>query len=182
MFTWPLQPRLPSPAPDTGRLTTRLHELFAEFAKVGRQLQCPPTLRAVKSGVQAVSVTTPVLVPFQTLEWDTHGYWVAASSKYMPLDFAGYYRVSAKLSFAPQTVTTGNRRCAIYRNGSEYSSVTVPQTSTLRVVVLSTDLVYLNGATDYIEIYAVCGEAVDIEAETYRTSLAIEYVGAKQLL
>jgi hypothetical protein len=183
MFTWPLFPRLPEAREDrfADRLVTRLRELFTEFAKVGRQTQCPPTLRRTKSGAQTISGTGATKVTFETAGWDTHGYWDATNSRYTPLDFTGYYRISAKLSFEPQVVTTGNRRCAIYVNNAEYSSVTVPQTTSLRVVVLTTDLVLLNGATDYVEIFAICGEACVIEAESYRTSLAIEYVGADQL-
>ncbi len=183
MFRWPLFPRLPDPEMDRfpARLVERLRELFVEYAKIGRQLQCPPTLRMTKSAVQSIAVTTPVKITFETTGWDTHGYWDATNHRYTPLDFSGYYRVSAKLSFDPQTVTVGNRRCAIYVNGAEYSSVTVPQTSTLRVVVLSTDLVLLNGQTDYVEVFVISGEAATIEAESYRTSLAIEYVGADQI-
>lgn len=184
MFTFPIFPALPDVRMDgyNNRLHERLTTLLTEYAKVGRQIQNPPTCRRTKDAEQAIADTDPAKVTFATAGWDTHGYWDATNNRYTPLDFAGYYRVSAKLSFAPQAVTTGNRRCAIYRNNTEYSSVTVPQTSTLRVVVLCTDLVYLNGASDYVEIFAICGEACDIEAEAYRTSFAIEYVGADQLL
>jgi hypothetical protein len=184
MFRWPLQPRLPDPKiPDfADKIVTRLRELFGEYAKVGRQLQCPPTLRMTKDAAQTIAVTTAVKVTFVTIRWDTHGYWDATNNRYTPLDFSGYYRVSAKLSIAPQTVTVASRRCAIYVNGAEYSSVVLPQTTTLRLVVLTTDLVLLNGQTDYVEVFIIAAEACEIEAESYRTSLAIEYVGANQLL
>jgi hypothetical protein len=183
MFTWPLFPRLPEAREDrfADRLVTRLRELFTEFAKVGRQTQCPPTFRAVKDAVQTVTSTSLTQVTFATTQWDTHGYWVAASNRYLPLDFSGYYRVMAKISFAPQAVSAPNRRCAIFKNGSEYSSVVIPQTSGFRLVILTTDLVYLNGSTDYVEVWMLTAEAVDLEAEAYRCSVSIEYVGADQL-
>ncbi len=184
MFTWPVFPRLPDPDEKDypRRLVERLRSLFTEYSKIGRQLQCPPTFRAVKSGAQNVTSTSLTQVPFETVQWDTHGYWVAASNRYLPLDFSGYYRVMAKISFAAQTVTAPNRRCAIFKNGSEYASVVIPQTSGFRLIILTTDLVYLNGATDYIEVWMLTAETVDLEAETYRCSVSIEYVGANALL
>ena len=185
MFTWPILPDLPDVRMDgyNNRLHQRLAQLFGEYSKVGRQLQNPPTCRRTKDAAQTISTTDPTKVTFAgTTAWDTHGYWDATNNKYLPLDFAGYYRVSAKLSFKSQAVTTANRRVAIYRNNTEYSSVTVPQTANLRVVVLVTDLVYLDGQSDQVEIYAICGEACEIEAEAYLTSFAIEYVVADQLL
>ncbi len=184
MFTWPILPDLPDVRMDgyNNRLHQRLAQLFGEYSKVGRQLQNPPTCRRTKDAAQVIADDAAAKVTFATVGWDTHGYWDATNNKYLPLDFAGYYRVSAKLSFKPQAVTTANRRVAIYRNNTEYSSVTVPQTANLRVVVLVTDLVYLDGQSDQVEIYAICGEACEIEAEAYLTSFAIEYVGADQLL
>jgi len=184
MFTWPVFPRVPDPDETDypRRLVERLRSLFGEYSKIGRQLQCPPTLRMTKSGTQAIGVTTAVKITFETADWDTHGYWDATNNRYTPLDFSGYYRVSAKVSFEPQTVTVASRRCAIYKNGAEYSSVVLPQATTLRLVGLSTDLVYLNGATDFVEVFVICAETCTIEAESYRTSLAIEYVGANALL
>jgi hypothetical protein len=183
MFRWPVLPRVPEWGGNGNRLVERLRELFVEYAKIGRQDQCPPTLRRTMAATQAVSANAATKVTFGTAGgWDTHGYWDATNYRYTPLDYSGYYRVSAKLSFDPMTVTTANRRCAIYVNGAEYSSVTVPQTTGLRVMVLTTDLVALNGSTDYVEVFCIAGDAVTVEAETYRTSLAIEYVGANQIL
>ncbi len=185
MFTWPILPNLPDVRMDgyNNRLHQRLAQLFSEYSKVGRQLQNPPTCRRTKDAAQVIADDAAAKVTFAgTTAWDTHGYWDATNNKYVPLDFTGYYRVSAKVSFAPQTVTTASRRVAIYKNNAEYSSVVLPQESTLRLVVQVADLVYLDGAADQIDIYVICGEACEIEAEAYRTSFAIEYVGADQLL
>ena len=183
MFVWPIFPRLPDPKTEQfpHRLVERLRELFVEFSKVGRQVQCPPTFRRTKSGAQSIAVTTPVKVTFETAGWDTHGYWDATNNRYTPLDFTGYYRITAKASFGQQVDPVGNRKVAIYVNNAEYSSVTLTPANNLALGVMVTDLAYLNGATDYVEVFVTCGEACTIAAESYRTSIAIEYVGADQL-
>ena len=184
MFTWPLFPNLPDVRMDgyNNRLHQRLSQLFGEYAKVGRQLQNPPTLRRVKNEAQAIADALPAKVTFAAVGWDTHGYWDATNNKYLPLDFSGYYRVSAKVTFVQQTDPVGSRRCAIYVNGAEYSSTELPPAGGMKLTVLTTDLVYLNGQSDYVEVFVICGEACTIMFESYRTSLAIEYVGADQLL
>lgn len=184
MFTWPILPDLPDVRMDgyNNRLHQRLAQLFGEYSKVGRQLQNPPTCRRTKDAAQTISITSAVKVTFATAGWDTHGYWDATNDRYTPLDFAGYYRVSAKVTFAGQAVTAPGRAVDIYVSGASYSRVTLQTSATSRLTVMATDLVYLNGATDYVEVFVICGEACDIEADASRTSFAIEYVGADQLL
>lgn len=181
MFRYPVLPRLPD-ATDGYRLVERLRELFVEYAKIGRQDQCPPTLRRTKDAVQTVTVTSGEKVTFATAGWDTHGYWDATNNRYTPLDYSGYYRVSAKVTFAAQTVSNAGRAVDIRVTGSSFSRVTLQTPTASRLTVLATDLVYLNGSTDYVEVFVVIGEACDIEADDFRTSLAIEYVGADQLI
>lgn len=179
----PLTASLPKLGEDdyVRKLRERLAESLEDNARIVRELQCPPTFRAVPTATTSLTATVFAKIVLGTVQWDTHGYWVAASDRFMPTDFSGYWRVTGKVSFPAMTVTSAGRRTSIYKNGSEYSSAALPAISTYRTIVVVSDLVYLNGATDYVELFARSGDACDIETETYYTSLAIDFVGADQL-
>lgn len=90
-------------------------------------------------------------VAFQVEEFDTNNNF--ASSTFTPT-IAGYYQINAGL------VLSGNTNQAygsilIYKNGSLYKQGQSFQSSSgASPVVTVNSLVYCNGTTDYVEIYA----------------------------
>lgn len=98
---------------------------------------------------QTLTSATYTKILFQTEEFDTNSNFSA--SRFTPT-VAGYYQVNAQILFGAIGSTC---LAAVYKNGSNYkegSRITIGSISTSGGPNVSA-LVYLNGATDYIEIY-----------------------------
>jgi hypothetical protein len=83
-------------------------------------------------------------------EFDTNSAYNNATYIFQPT-VAGYYQVNGAFSCSATTLMV----VAVYKNGTEFKrGVQTGGTSTLAQIVVST-LVYLNGSTDYIELYGI---------------------------
>lgn len=124
---------------------------------------------AYKSTIQSLPNTTFNKVLFQTEEFDTtSAYDNATNHRFQPL-VAGYYHIIGAVQIAASAST---QLCSIYKNGVEYkrgSQSGAAANSGWQSVVSA--LVYLNGSTDYVEIwsYQNAGGAVDISAASHAT-------------
>jgi hypothetical protein len=107
-----------------------------------------PSFSAYCSSSQTLSSGTFTKIQFQTKEWDTTTAF-SGSTTYTPL-VAGYYQVSAAVS---QIASYTNVAVALYKNGSAYKFLYNGPNSNSSGGFGSA-MVYLNGSTDYIEIYA----------------------------
>jgi hypothetical protein len=107
-----------------------------------------PAFSAYPSSALTVSNATATKVLFQTEEFDTNNNF--ASSRFTPT-VAGYYQVNAVvfISQATQSDTT----IWVYKNGSAYKRGFGLSATTTKQQMPVNCLVYLNGSTDYIEIY-----------------------------
>ena len=92
------------------------------------------------------SVFTKVL--FDTEEYDTNNNF--ASSRFTPT-VAGYYQVTARTDWS---ITSGACFLTIYKNGTGYKGGQLNGATGSGVGPIASALVYCNGSTDYIEIYA----------------------------
>jgi hypothetical protein len=90
-------------------------------------------------------------VLFDTEEFDTNSNF--ASSRFTPT-VAGYYQINGAVRI--QAVASGNTiYISIYKNGAAYKlGNLVIQPNTADPILLVTSVVYMNGSTDYVEIYA----------------------------
>ena len=106
-----------------------------------------PAFSAYATSNQSISSATFTKITFDTEIFDTNSNF--ASSRFTPT-VAGYYQVN------------GNMRCggtsksvsvvAIYKNGSIYAyGNQINGTGAVQLVV--SEVVYLNGSTDYVELY-----------------------------
>ena len=106
-----------------------------------------PAFSAYKSANQSITSAVATKVTFDTEEFDTNNNF--ASSTFTPT-VAGYYQVNAMIYCV---VTAGTLFItSLYKNGSQYKNsdnraTSASNTNTLAVVV------YMNGSTDYLEIY-----------------------------
>lgn len=105
-----------------------------------------PAFDATADGTQVVSsgVYTKILFPIEVFDTNSN----FTSSRFTPT-IAGYYQINASWSVN----TTGETVIAVYKNGSVFRylfdiNMTALYTQT------GTILMYLNGSTDYVEIYA----------------------------
>jgi hypothetical protein len=106
-----------------------------------------PAFNAYASGVQSIPSATPTKVVFDTEAFDTNNNF--ASSRFTPT-VAGYYSLQTLVSLvnsaARSTIVT------LFKNGAE-----IMRGSRLETTGFSGTngafLVYMNGTTDYVEIY-----------------------------
>jgi len=110
-----------------------------------------PAFSAYKSADQGISANTFTKVTFDTEIFDTASAFSA--STFTPLT-AGYYQINYTIWIdptGPNSVIQGS----LYKNGSEYIRQFRQDTNfganTAGIVV------YMNGSTDYLEVYAFCG-------------------------
>lgn len=111
--------------------------------KTGTVAMDGPAFSAYQNSSQSISATTFTKVTFDTEEFDTTGNF--ASSRFTPT-VAGYYQINAALSQGAPTQTI----CTLYKNGTIYKSGVNGTNFNTNV----SSLVYLNGSTDYVEVYA----------------------------
>ena len=113
-----------------------------------------PAFSAYQSTSQSIATTTYTKIQFQTELWDTANCFDNSSTYRFTPNVAGYYQVNGGAT----TVTTSTTLIVdLYKNGSSYTRLgygfpTAPN-------VYGTSQVYLNGSTDYVELYVFQGAA-----------------------
>jgi hypothetical protein len=106
-----------------------------------------PAFSAYNSVSQTISTSAYVKVTFDTEEFDTNNNF--ASSRFTPT-VAGYYQLNGTVGSA-----SGNLYPVFYKNGTTIfvsGSINSPASGIGCGAVVSS-VVYLNGSTDYIELY-----------------------------
>jgi hypothetical protein len=129
-----------------------------------------PAFSATKTGSdQNLSNATFTKITFNSEEFDTNNNF--ASSTFTPT-VAGYYQINASIQCF-STVGTATL-ISIYKNGSEYSrcnQLGLSSGSMNLFMPLAANLIYMNGSTDYLEIYgyinATSGQIVSASGSTF---------------
>jgi hypothetical protein len=103
-----------------------------------------PAFSAWASTATNTATATFTKLIFATEEFDTNNNF--ASSTFTPT-VAGYYLISGATSNSVNTVIV-----SVFKNGTEYKRGSQSLGATLSLVNVSA-LVYLNGSTDYVELY-----------------------------
>lgn len=140
-----------SPADTASNLTITVPAVTGTMAIQG------PAFSAYLSSTQNISSNTWTKVACNTEEFDTASCYDNATNYRFTPTVAGYYQVNARIHQAGSSIT--NCDIAIYKNGSAFKGggfITLASgaTTTDFGSSLST-LVYLNGSTDYIELYGL---------------------------
>ena len=119
-----------------------------------------PAFSYYQSSAQTLTGSVTTKLTFTTSEFDTTG-GMYASSRFTPT-IAGYYQASGGLQVATAATIIV---LYLYKNGANYKQLVSSNPSTLSGGYGSA-LVYLNGSTDYIEIYAnlTTGQALNATA------------------
>jgi hypothetical protein len=109
-----------------------------------------PAFNAYLNSAQTVTGGTFTKATLDVEEFDTNSNF--ASSRFTPT-IAGYYQINTLLRFVT-TVSLSNITNSIYKNGAEYKRVQLNGvTFTADINLSNSCVVYLNGSTDYIELY-----------------------------
>ena len=116
-----------------------------------------PAFSAYRSGTQAITATVWTKVACQAEEFDTNSNYDNATNYRFQPTVAGYYQVSGAVE--PQFGQT-YQYLSFYKNGSEVKRGSV-LASTATAVSLSA-LIYLNGSTDYVEMYVNFASSINL--------------------
>jgi hypothetical protein len=99
------------------------------------------------SGATSIANSTQTKVLFASQEFDTAS--AVSSSRFTPA-VAGYYQINASVYYGNNA--SAEKVCSVFKNGAQYKNGQ-DITGTLYGTTVNC-LVYLNGSTDYVEIYA----------------------------
>ena len=122
-----------------------------------------PAFSARATTGQSVSSGTFTKVTFGTEDFDTNNNF--ASSTFTPT-VAGYYQVNCTACcYASSTITRAIN--ALYKNGSVLERVSDIQTGAGTFITTSgSALVYMNGTTDYLEVYVWINGSGSLQVST----------------
>ena len=112
-----------------------------------------PAFSAYLSSSQNTSSGVATKIQFNTEEFDTNSYYDNATNyRFTPL-ISGYYQVSS--AYFTNTASLTRANISIYKNGSSFKAGgDYASYSGINVLTVCA-LIYLNGSTDYIEIYSL---------------------------
>ncbi|CAB4157101.1 hypothetical protein UFOVP678_3 [uncultured Caudovirales phage] len=117
-----------------------------------------PTFYAYLNSTQAVTGGVWTKVQLNAELFDTANAFNTSTNRFTPL-VAGYYQINAQPGGIDTTYSGGNAS-AIYKNGAYYSSAYIANTG----IPAISNLVYLNGSTDYVELYVYLGTSQNLTA------------------
>jgi hypothetical protein len=123
-----------------------------------------PAFSAYLSGNQTLTTQTFQKITCQTEEFDTASCYDNSTNYRFTPNVAGYYQVTATIYFNNDT----RGIVAIYKNGSVFKFGNDITTTGLRPSNMSC-LVYLNGSTDYIELYGFTQGTTIVGGQNYQT-------------
>lgn len=111
-------------------------------------LSVAPAFSVYLGSNQSITAGTATKILFDTEDFDTNNNF--ASSRFTPT-VAGYYQINCGVSVTYASGTVTRVIIQVYKNGSSWM---LPQDISAAVVRTSGSfLIYLNGSTDYVEIY-----------------------------
>ena len=110
-----------------------------------------PAFRAYLSTSQSITSGVATKVNIDTVSFDTNSWFDTTNKRYVP-QIAGYYQIIGLVRCLGTSMTLQVAR--IYKNGSELVVGDLNRVATSSSIQVSvSDVVYLNGSTDYIELY-----------------------------
>lgn len=111
-----------------------------------------PAFSAYQSSAQTLSANTWTKIQFQTEEFDTNSNFDNTTNYRFTPTIAGYYQISGGF-LVSTTITSCN--LAVYKNGANFKWFNALNASVTGG--FGSTLIYFNGSTDYVELYAQIG-------------------------
>jgi len=94
-------------------------------------------------------------LPFDNELIDSDLWYDALSNYRFTPQVAGYYLITVRVNFGDNSNSPTRTETAIYKNGSRYAKLSSIEANVGNIVTYSgAMMVYFNGSTDYIELYA----------------------------
>jgi hypothetical protein len=113
-----------------------------------------PAFRAYRGADQSISNSTATKVQLNTENFDTADCFDSTTNYRFTPTVAGYYQFSAVLNLGGTSVT--NAQAQIRKNGataSQFVFYAPGETTQYQINATLSDLIYMNGSTDYVELY-----------------------------
>lgn len=121
-----------------------------------------PAFRAYPASSQSIPTATDTKVNFATEEYDTNSNF--SSSRFTPT-VAGYYLIKGSVGYAASRTSIA---CFIYKGNASTSTLysSGNRISGTSNVATACDIVYLNGSTDWVEIWTRHTEGVSVGTDS----------------
>lgn len=132
-----------------------------------------PAFNAYSSSTLSLSNSVVTKAPVNVEEFDTNNCYDTTLYRFTP-NVAGYYNVFGVGGFYPSGATTAAYVVYIYKNGSSFYAMTFASSNGPAVYANINQLIYLNGSTDYVELYLFqnTGATRSVEGIKFQASLA----------
>jgi hypothetical protein len=111
-----------------------------------------PAFRAYSGTTQTFTNAVTAKIGMNTVDFDTNSNFSTANNRFQPT-VAGYYQINGSAYFS-STINMTSWFLFIYKNGVLCSYGNGMQVSAAVAFATAADIVYLNGSTDYLELYA----------------------------
>ena len=112
-----------------------------------------PAFSAYLSGTQTISSGVWTKAQFATKEWDTANCFDSTTNYRFTPNVAGYYQINSQADIYASGSSITNSVISIYKNGTESKRGTLGSITGTEYQSVVSAVIYLNGSTDYIELY-----------------------------
>ena len=113
-----------------------------------------PAFKAVKTANQIVTSGVLTKITFATEVLDNKNYFDNATNhRFTPL-VAGWYFINAGAKFVDGNISAQGGYLYIHKNGSSVQQSSLPFYDNGDACLLISSMIYFNGSTDYVEIFA----------------------------
>jgi hypothetical protein len=110
-----------------------------------------PAFSAYQGTSQTLTANVYTKIQLNTERFDTNNNFDPTTNYRFTPTVAGYYQINYAV-YGTSTVSVTNFVTALYKNGSVYEFGAINTLNSIQQYVSST-LVYMNGSTDYLELY-----------------------------
>jgi hypothetical protein len=129
-----------------------------------------PAFSAYANTGQTVANNTYTKVSLQVEDFDTNNNFDSTTNYRFTPTVAGYYQINGGVTFTGLTINVAT--ATIYKNGTAYANGQGASTTNGLTAVVGA-VIYLNGSTDYVELYTFQNNATS--GTTYAASRAYNY-------
>jgi hypothetical protein len=131
-----------------------------------------PAFSAYQSSSQTLTIATYTKLNFQTEEYDTNSNFDTTTSRFTP-NVAGYYLFTGSFEI---TTTQATLLVLLYKNGS--SAKLLQYTAGVGNTASGSATFYMNGSTDYVELYGYSSLGNAVNASSLSTYFQASLVRA----
>lgn len=119
-----------------------------------------PAFAVFRNATQSLTSAVFTKIQFNNEQFDTNNNFDSTTNYRFTPTIAGYYYIDCHCYFSGASITFP--WALIYKNGSAYSAGTAISPATAEAISLTSEIIYLNGSTDYIEFYAYASGGTSI--------------------